>query len=166
MESYKKAVGAVNVAMLWIAVVTTVTMSAMVVLQVVFRYIIQSSLSFSEELARYMFVWATFTGTAIAYAKRSHVSIEIIVARMAKPIKKVFIVITNVISSVFFILIIVYGIQMILRTVDQTSPALGLRMCYVYAAVPLSGIAMLLNCVRNGYEEFHNPDIIKSEGVE
>jgi TRAP-type C4-dicarboxylate transport system permease small subunit len=166
MKSYKRFVDSLNAATLWIAIITTSVMLVMIVLQVLFRYVIRNSLSFSEELARYMFVWATFMGSAIALSKRAHVSIEIMVANLPYKIKKGAIVVTNCISMIFFILMIVYGIQMILRTGGQTSPALGLRMSYVYAAVPLAGIVMLANGICNGYEEYKNPDIIKSEGVE
>ena len=166
MKSYKKFVDAVNSASFWVAIATTSVMSVMVVLQVFFRYVLKTSLSFSEELARYLFVWSTFLGSAIAFSKRAQVSIEIIVAKLPTKTKKGAIVVTNFFSAVFFVLMIVYGIQMIFRTMSQTSPALGISMSYVYAAVPIAGLVMLINGVYNGYEEFKNPGIIKSEGVE
>lgn len=166
MQSYKKLLDVVNRGALWVAITTTGAMSILVILQVVFRYAIQSSLSFSEELARFLFVWSTFLGTAIALSRRAHVSIEIIVANLPRKIKKAVILVTNSVGFVFFSILIWYGIKMSLRTVDQTSAAMGLPMCFVYAAVPVSGLILLLNLVYNGYEEYQNPDIIKAEGVE
>lgn len=166
MKSYKKFVDTVNKGTLWLTIAAMSIMAIMVVLQVVFRYVIQSSLSFSEELARFMFVWTTFLGSAIALSNRKHVSVDILVAHLPKNMKKTAIITTNCLSLVFFALLIVYGVLMVLHTVDQTSPAMGLSMSYVYASVPVAGLFMLLNGICNAYEEFTNPDIIKSEGVE
>lgn len=167
MESYKKFVGAVNALGKWICVASLSVMTLMIVLQVLFRYVIQSSLSFSEELARYMFIWSAFVGSALALKNRSHVSIEIIVANLPRAIKKRAIVVSNALSFIFYALLVVYGIIMTVHTLDQTSPTMGwLRMSYVYLSVPIAGFILLANVVVNAFEEYSNPDIVKSEGVE
>ena len=166
MQAYKKFVDAINVGALWIAIAATSLMTIMIVLQVIFRYIIQSSLSFSEELARYLFIWASFIGTAIALSKRAHISIELLVANLPKKPKRFFILLTNLISFVFYAILVVYGFAMMARTMDQTSPAMGLSMGLVYLSVPVAGIVMLANLIYNCWEEYGNPDIIKSEGAE
>lgn len=167
MESYKKFVGAVNSIGKWICVAALGVMTLMVVLQVLFRYVIQSSLSFSEELARYMFIWAAFVGSALALKNRSHVSIEIVVANLPRAIKRRAIMVTNALSFIFYAMLLVYGIDMMLHAVEQTSPTMGwLRMSYVYLSVPIAGFILLANAVVNAYEEIADPDIVKSEGVE
>ncbi|HOX11290.1 MAG TPA: TRAP transporter small permease [Spirochaetia bacterium] len=166
MKAYKNLLDAVNRGTLWIAILAAAVMSVLVILQVVFRYAIQSSLSFSEELARFLFVWTAFLGSAVALAKRAHVSIEIVVAHLPRKLKRGAILVTNGLGAIFFLILIVYGILMTIRTLDQTSAAMELSMGFVYVVVPLSGLIMLMNLVYNGYEEFMNPDIIKSEGVE
>ena len=44
--------------------------------QVVMRYVFQSSLYWSEELARYLFVWQTWLGASLAVREASHIRIE------------------------------------------------------------------------------------------
>ena len=166
MSFFVKLVDKANCVGKWICYSTVTVMTVMIVLQVLFRYVIQSSLSFSEELARYMFIWSAFMGAAMALKKRSHVSIEIAVANLPKKLKRGAIVIANALSFVFYSLLVIFGIVMVVHTMDQTSPALGLSMAFVYLAVPLAGIILLLNLVVNGREEYLHPEIIKSEGVE
>jgi len=166
MESYKKFVDKLNYLALSTSFVTLTVMTVMIVLQVIFRYVLQSSLSFSEELARYMFIWSAFIGTAVALRKRSHVSIEILVANMPKPLKRRAIAVTNTLSFLFYALLTVFGFIMMIETAAQTSPALGISMAFVYACVPLSGFVLMANVILNASEEIADPDIIKSEGVE
>ena len=166
MESYKKFVAALNAVGKWICIASLTTMTALIALQVIFRYVIQSSLSFSEELARYAFIWSAFVGAALALKNRSHVSIEIIVANLPRVPKKWAIGISNAVSFVFYAVMLVFGAVMTFETKDQTSPAMGLSMAFVYLAVPVAGLILMANVVVNAYNELSNPDIVKSEGVE
>lgn len=167
MESYKKFVGVANTFAKWICIVSLSVMTVMIILQVIFRYVVQSSLSFSEEVARYMFIWSVFVGSALALKARSHVSIEIVVANLPRLPKRMAIVVSNLLSFIFYLLLFVFGIGMTLFTIDQTSPTMSwLSMSLVYLAVPVSAFILMANLAMNAYEEFMNPDIIKSEGAE
>ena len=48
----------------------------LVFFQVILRYVFSSSLSWSEELARYIFIWQIWLGTSVAQRDNSHVRIE------------------------------------------------------------------------------------------
>ena len=58
-----------------IALLAAVTV-AVTLLQVVFRYVLGSSLSWSEELARYLFIWVIFLGVASAARRGQHMAVE------------------------------------------------------------------------------------------
>lgn len=166
MESYRKFVSAVNAVGRWISITSLTVMTVMIILQVIFRYVIQHSLSFSEELARYMFIWSAFVGSALALKNRSHVSIEIIVANLPRVLKKRALAVSNALSFVFYAAMFVFGTVMSFENAAQTSPAMGLSMAYVYLSVPVAGFILMANVVVNAYDEITNPDIVKSEGVE
>jgi len=61
----------------WSAIIAAVIMTVMVFLQVIFRYVLGEALSFSEELARYMFVWSVAMGSALALRSHSHIGVEV-----------------------------------------------------------------------------------------
>ncbi|MCX7786419.1 MAG: TRAP transporter small permease [Spirochaetes bacterium] len=166
METLRRIVDQANSTAKWLCYGTATIMIIMVVLQVLFRYVIKVSLSFSEELARFMFIWTVFLGSTIALRQRAHVSIEILVARLPKTTKRWFITLANTLSFVFYLTLIVYGIVMVTHAASQTSPALGLSMGYVYLSVPVSGVLFLLNHIVNAWDEYLHPEIIKSEGGE
>ena len=133
----------------WCGVSTAVVMTVMIFLQVIYRYVLGESLSFSEELARYMFIWSVAMGSALALRTRSHIGVEILVERlpasMAKPAK----VLACVLSLVFYGMLIWYGFEMVSETMDQESAALELPMGYVYLAVPLSAIVLFICEIKN-----------------
>ena len=52
-------------------------MAALVAVQVFFRYVLNHSLFWSEELARYFLVWLTFLGASVAYYRKVHPGIDI-----------------------------------------------------------------------------------------
>ncbi|MCX5907053.1 MAG: TRAP transporter small permease [Deltaproteobacteria bacterium] len=58
-----------------IALVATMTIT--VFLQVIYRYVLTQSLSWSEELARYLFAWISLLGAALAVKKRGHFGLEL-----------------------------------------------------------------------------------------
>ena len=55
-----------------------ITMAAVIILQVIFRYVLNHSLFWSEELARYLLVWLTFLGASSAYYRKVHPGIDLL----------------------------------------------------------------------------------------
>ena len=58
-------------------------MSTAIFLQVVFRYVIKYSLPWSEELARYLFVWFALMGAAVAVKDNAHFGVDFLVFMMS-----------------------------------------------------------------------------------
>ena len=59
----------------WLAIATFCGMFACVLGQVGFRYFLGDPLTWSDELARYLFVWCSFLGWIVAARRRSHLAI-------------------------------------------------------------------------------------------
>jgi len=71
----------------WIVGPLFLIMLALMFIQVVYRYILESPLPWSEELCRYLFIITSFMGGAVATAERSHIEInfvELIIARSTR----------------------------------------------------------------------------------
>jgi len=56
--------------------------------QVVFRYALEHSLSWSEETARFLFMWLTMLGAAYAFKLKSHFALEFLTKRFNEQWKK------------------------------------------------------------------------------
>ena len=121
------------------------TMVVLVFIQIVSRVIISSSFPWTEEIARFMMIWITFLGAAVAFQYGAHIGVEAFVERLPAKLRSFFIVITMLICLSFFILLIVYGYQLANGAFVQTSPALQIPMGYIYYIIPISGVLMCLN---------------------
>lgn len=111
---------------------------------VFFRFVVNSSLAFPEELVGYLFIWTVFLGAAIALRLNMHAAVEMAVDWLPPGAKRIVLIVTNLLCLAFFAVLVVYGTQMVLVVYPQRSPALEISMSYVYASVPVGGLFMLL----------------------
>ncbi|MGI6225944.1 MAG: TRAP transporter small permease [Peptococcales bacterium] len=138
------------------SIITFSIMIIMGILQVISRHIPGSNLYFTEELARFMFIWAVFLASAICTRKQSHAAIELFVSWMPKGLKKISLFIASVCSLFFFALIFIKGIQLTMVTWSQASPAMEIPMGIIYLAIPVGGFLMLIFTIENIYKEIIN----------
>ena len=110
-----------------------------VVLQVFFRYVLNSSLSWSEEAARYLFIWAALLGFSSSVEARRLFSFEMLAARLPAFGRRVCAGLYVIAALVFLWAIVVNGGLLAARTMSQTSPAMGLPMAAAYAAFANGG---------------------------
>jgi TRAP-type C4-dicarboxylate transport system permease small subunit len=114
--------------------------------QVVMRYVFGRSLSWSEELARYLFIWYTWIGTSLAVRKRRHIRIEILADFLKGRAKLRLEMLVLLVWALFSVFLAYKGIEIgrFLLTSNQTSPALEIPMVFAYAAVPVGCVLMFL----------------------
>ncbi|MCI8398634.1 MAG: TRAP transporter small permease [Oscillibacter sp.] len=127
--------------------ITLALMSAIIVLQVFFRYVLNNSLAWSEELARYLFIWTIYIGISYGVKMDKHVAVDAVYAYMPKGVKKYYAMVAYALFTIFAVLVIYYGVTVVGMqiTSGQVSPAMGLPMQYVYVA-PVVG--MVLTVIR------------------
>lgn len=123
----------------WFLTVLACLMVAIGFMQVVWRYVLEASLYWSEEILRYLYVWVIFLGISVGIRTRLHVAIDAFIAllkgRAGYGVKMV----VRSLTLAFFGLVIVIGVQFTLHNLGQVSPAVRLPMSLVYGAIPLGG---------------------------
>lgn len=125
----------------------------LIIVQVVMRYVFNSPLVWSEELARYTMVWLAFIGSVIAMRNGEHIDITVVVNALPVRIKHHVIIISKVISTIFLVMLIYLGFQMVILNSSQTSPANNIPMGLVYLCIPLSALGMLFFNLTHGEEK-------------
>ncbi|KPL96204.1 MULTISPECIES: TRAP transporter small permease [Vibrio] len=121
-----------------IAVILLVIMTAAIFLQVVSRTF-DYSIAWTEELARYCFIWLVYIGISFAVSRKSHIKIEAIAMLIDEKEKKYLSLFSDFVFLAFSVVILFKSTQMVanLYYLGQTSPALGLPMWIVYLAGPV-----------------------------
>lgn len=114
-------------------------MTILVFIQVVMRYVFSNSLSWSEEMARFIFLWLSWIGASYAVRERSHFRVEMF-ANMIKGRNRVcFEYFVLIVWFIFSFVLTWYGTEVLLFLYDtgQTSAAMDLPMTIPYASVPV-----------------------------
>jgi TRAP-type C4-dicarboxylate transport system permease small subunit len=128
----------------WFIVYTLALMTIIILAQIIMRYIFSNSLSWSEELARYMFLWISWVGASYAVREHAHLRVEIL-ANMCKGKNRVIFEILVYIGWTAFTIFLAYqgckATGFLVRS-DQRSPALNMPMFIPYASVPV-GCALM-----------------------
>ena len=122
-----------------------VSMTATVILQVFCRYVLNHSLFWSEELARYLLVWLTFIGATVAYHRNMHPGVDILFKRLDRSSRDRIRQIVHLVSLVFFLVMIWYGCTFAYFIRVQTTPALSLPKWLIFSIIPISGALLSLH---------------------
>ena len=136
-------------------IVISITMVLVTLAQVIFRYLIEDPLPWSEELARYCFVWIVFLGAAIGLSRGAHLGVDLLVNQFPERWQRGFAFLTNIMITCFAFAVIYASLPVIKMNMFQHSPALGVQMSLIYIAIPISmclialiSIERILNLLR------------------
>jgi len=114
-----------------------------VLLQVYCRFVLGNPLSWSEELARYAFVWITFLGAAVAYRHGAHIIVETIVVLLPRRAQVALAWLVDALMVVALVVLLVQGLGIVETTGNVEATMLEIPMSWVYGAVPVSAAIML-----------------------
>ncbi|MGD1818557.1 MAG: TRAP transporter small permease [Pleomorphochaeta sp.] len=118
-------------------VVLSMLITCTVFLNVLSRYILEISLPWSEELARFMFIWLSFIGAVIANAQFSHMRLDFIVEKLPVKTAKVVEGISYLVAIVLFVFLFIGSLRYTQSQWDWRSSALGIRHGIVYMITPI-----------------------------
>ncbi|MFS4466859.1 TRAP transporter small permease [Maribacter sp. 2210JD10-5] len=124
-----------------------------VVWQVISRYVVGRSSSFTEEFARFSLIWLTVIGaTYINGQKEGHLSMDFLLSKLSEDKKRKRQKMIQVLMALFALVVMVVGGGNLVYTtlrLGQTSPALQLPLGYVYAIVPFCGLLIIFFSIYN-----------------
>ncbi len=125
-----------------LAIASFTGMFLCVLAQVVLRYVFDRPLVWSDELARYLFVWCAFLGWIVAARRRSHLAIGVLAERCGSRGRALFALVASAAALMFAALLFVYGVQISARNLDIDTVALFFSFGFVYAIVPVAAVAV------------------------
>ncbi|MCB0261649.1 MAG: TRAP transporter small permease [Calditrichaeota bacterium] len=118
-----------------------------VVWQVITRFVLKNPSNWTEELATYLLIWVGLLGAGVALRRRAHLGIDYFVLRLDPKSQFISAVIAALFVTGFAVaVLLVGGIQLVSLTfkLGQTAPATGIKLGYVYLAVPISGFFIVM----------------------
>jgi TRAP-type C4-dicarboxylate transport system permease small subunit len=127
-----------------VCAVMVLTMTLVVAAQVICRYLIEASLTWSEEASRYLLIWITFLGASTAFRRGMHTGFDAVVRALSPGARRAARVVTLLAIVTFVVIVGVKGMQLALFNMAQRSPAMRLPMGAVYLAIPTGCLLTLV----------------------
>ena len=132
-------------------IVTLIAIFVTVVIGVFFRYVLNNSLVWIEEIAKFTMVWLAFIGSPAAMDRGGHVAIEMISGRTKGRVRIIFVIGIQIIIISCLVLLLWKGIDLAVKAIPQHSTAVRwLSMVWVYLAVPAGSFLMLPITIQRG----------------
>ncbi len=122
-------------------------LTAVVFYQVVARYLFNNPPSWTEELARYCQVWVILLTSSICIRRGSHLAVDYFGHKFNAGIKHKINIAISILIAVYILVVIVFGWKLMVAGRYQLSPALQVKMSFVYVIFPVSGVLMLMEAV-------------------
>ena len=128
-------------------------MTGVVFLQVLYRYVFTQPLQWSEELARYLFVWLSILGAALALQKKGHFGLDLFFKMLSSRSRSIVQIPPYLLMGIVIFVILFQGIILVQKTVLQESPAMGISMSWAYAPLPVGGALMAIHLIAISLKE-------------
>ncbi len=129
-----------------------VTITLVVFLQVISRYVFHHPFDWPEELARFLFVWVALLGAALAMKRGAHFSIEALVKRLSRRWQISIALSIQIFLGTFLLVVIIKGFELALRVDEQLSSGMEISMTLPYLAVPVSFATMFIYILGDIYD--------------
>lgn len=134
-----KALAVVDRGVEWLVAAVFAAMVVVGLLQVYYRFVLNSSLSWSEEAQIFGHIWIVFLGIPIAYRRGAHLYIETYRDKFAPAVRAGFDLLVELLWLAFALSLVILGYQVARVAALQESPGLEIPMSYPYSAMVVGG---------------------------
>ena len=124
--------------------------------QVLFRYIFHLSLAWSEELAKYLFLWLAALAAAYAFKTKSHFALRFLVDRLGKKLQNIIGTLVAFLVSGFLAIFIWKSVEYTIGMANQVSPSIQMSMAIPYSSVVVGSILMLYYVLKNWWSDIQS----------
>jgi TRAP-type C4-dicarboxylate transport system permease small subunit len=145
--------------------ILTLVLTVVVLLQVLYRYVLELPLVWSDEAARLLLVWLTFVGGGVAIAQGLHPRIEMIDSIRAPGVRTAIEVVVSVAVLAFLVCLLVISADVAKTYVAYRSLGLGWSQAIPRAAIPVGACLMAINVLAKLLEVLNRHEAIERRGA-
>lgn len=136
--------GALLVACRWLVILIVAALALILSVAVFRRYALNNAIAWSEEGSKYLMVWLAVMGSPIALRHGGHVNVDLAVAWMRGRLRQMFFLLAHLMVIGAAAVLIWYGFLFAKQGARQVASSFQMSMVWVYAAVPIGALLMLL----------------------
>jgi TRAP-type C4-dicarboxylate transport system permease small subunit len=147
----------------WLAFALFWALAFIVFLQFFTRYVLNDSLAWTEEIARYGLMCITFIGGAMVTRRNSHIAVVLLPNLLPAGAGRVLLALVDLITLGFLALLAYFSVLIVERMQVQRMTVFDVSMSYVYGAIAFGCFLMLLRQIqrvfrnmRDGWKSAHD----------
>lgn len=133
------------------------------IVQVIFRYVFNHPITWSEEIARYLFVWITMLGFSYNARTDNDISMVLVFQKFSDGTKKAIRLIRDFVGLVLFGFLTIHAIDYFLGQIPSKSPTLLFSMGFLGISVPIGTLLASVQFCLHFYDDIRM--LIKKEEV-
>jgi TRAP-type C4-dicarboxylate transport system permease small subunit len=145
---------AFDTALNYILAICVLTITVLCLSQIFARFIINSSISWSDEACRYLFVITVSLGAGVCVRDRCLIAVDLIPQKLNGMFRFYYILILNILVICIAYVLLVYGYQFAQMNMKQLSSSMHIPMGIVYMVLSLSGLLIIISTLRNIVSDF------------
>lgn len=146
----------------WFTGILTGLMVFFVFLNVILRTLFNSGLTWSEEIARYLFVYVTYIGAISAMRSKAHIGVDTLVSRVKPNMQLILYTISQLMIIGLMVILVLGSLKMVLQNMQSRTAALGIPYSVLYFAGILTGVGIALISIANITYALKHPQEIGS----
>ncbi|HWU39684.1 MAG TPA: TRAP transporter small permease [Candidatus Acidoferrum sp.] len=127
-----------------VTLVLLILLNLVVGAQVFARYVLNHSLFWSEELARYLFIWLVFLSAAMVLRQDRHIQVSVFVDMLPASMKRAIIILGDLLMLGFVLVVFVEGIRLANMVRTVLTAAMEVPWTFVYLGIILGMAIMVL----------------------
>ncbi len=104
--------------------------------------------SWTQEACTLLFIFMAFTGASLALKTGDHFAVEVLQKKAPPYMRSMLGIFTSAVIVLFSVLLIFFGFVFAKNGMHAITPSLQIPKPFVYAAVPLGGMIMLVRSVQ------------------
>ncbi|WP_413303850.1 TRAP transporter small permease [Bacillus sp. 1P10SD] len=128
-----------------------IIMCTSVALGVIARFF-ELALVWTDELARYTFIWSVLLGTVVAFKHKKHIAIDLIGNVFSKSINQTIYVLIHGVLLILFFTLVKYGWTLTLQTWNVPTTSLQIPTGLIYLSIPLSSFLLIIYTIKDLYQ--------------
>lgn len=149
----------------WIALGLFWALGGVVFVQFITRYVLNDSAAWTEEIARYLLIGTVFVGATIGVAKNNHIQVDLLYRYLPHKASRVLSTCVDVARIAFFVAMVVFTTQMMMKMENYKMTIIDLPMNIVYGVCLFGFAAMTVRSIwvarihwKRGYSVLERPD--------
>jgi len=129
----------------WALILLLAAMAVIIFVNVALRYLTNQSIEWAEEVSRHMMIWLTFLGAGPVLRYGGHIAIENLQDALPRSLAVAIRAFVALLLFAFFGFMVWYGWLYMERTLFQLTAATQIPFAYIYAAMPVGGVLLLVH---------------------